>query len=242
MKPGGAYPLRRPDEGNLEAFTCAVVLVRISESQFHLGLGRADDPTEPVLHLAWHRRLRDEPLVAVIKEDPAATIRLALDPLIDETLQILSEQIATKYANRRKFFVYGFGEVSTTFDRSTGEPSELDPAFTCATFVLALLRSVGVTLLDAARWRDPTPDDLSWQRDMRVSLLESIAQGIHGADLPYAKERLLHDLDSRRYRPTDVAGASLLAPRDWPVSAVDVEPHVNWLKAELPWREASMSP
>jgi hypothetical protein len=233
----GERPLRLRGEGSEDGFTCTTVLVRTRATQFHLGLGRSDEPHEPVLHLAWHRDLRDEPLEEVIAGSkgplPAAVIKLSLDPLLDETLQVLARRVARRYANTG--LAYGFGEVTATFDQGTGVLTDDDVAFTCATFVLAMLRSVGVQMIDVSRWREPTEEDLRWQHDIGGFLVEWIQRSIHGANLARAEERLDHDLGSRRYRPTDVAAASLFGPGTWPVGSEDVEPHASMLASKLPW-------
>lgn len=231
-------PLRLRGEGSrAEAFS-AVVLVRTAEAQYHLGLRHSDEPHEPVLHLATHRMLRDEALGAVIhgrgRPLPAAVIALALDPLQDELLSILAERIAARYANRRDGLAYGFGDAVATFEQDSGHLSDPDAAFTCATFALAVLRSVGVHLVDTTRWRQPTAEDLRWQREIGALLVDWIERHVHG-DLPRAKERLTHDLGARRYRPTDVAGAALYGPGTWPAGADEVEPRARELEAALPW-------
>ncbi|TKD09264.1 hypothetical protein [Polyangium fumosum] len=110
----------------MDGFTCTTVLVRMATTQFHLGLGRSEEPHEPVLHLGWHLDLRDEPLVRVVSNRktgrmlPAAVIKLSLDPLIDETLQVLAQRVARRYANTGDGLAYGFGEATATFDRGTG--------------------------------------------------------------------------------------------------------------------------
>ena len=74
-------PLRLCGEGSLAEALCAVVLVRVEEPQFHLGLRRRDAAHEPPLHLAWHRGLLAQALAEVIQQDgrllPAAVKALA---------------------------------------------------------------------------------------------------------------------------------------------------------------------
>lgn len=166
---------------------------------------------------------------------PSAVITLSLDPLIGEALQILARRVATRYANRISIISYGFGEEFPSFEGTSGEVTDPDAAFTCATFVLAMLRSVGVQLIDATRWRPPTEEDLEWQRKTGATLLAWIHTEIHG-DLPRAKERVEHDIGSRRFRPTDVAGAALFGPDQWPVGAEEVDPRAGELEATLLWR------
>ncbi len=237
----GEFPLRRSGEGTAVSAACAVVLVRVAETQFHLGLRRGNASHEPVLHLAWHRRLRDQALDQVIKNKqrvlPSAVVALSLDPLIDEALQVLSGRVAVRYANNASIS-YGFGEVTAIFDRDTGELMTPDAAFTCATFVLAMLRSVGIRIIDGERWRAPTAEDVQWQIKIGDTLLAQIEAQYHG-ELPRAKERIEHDLGSRRYRPTDVAGAALFGREKWPVGAEEVDPRASELETVLAWLSPS---
>jgi hypothetical protein len=225
-------------DGALPDTECAIVLVRNGAAQFHLGLRHDSGPPEPVLHLAWHRRFGREALEKLTRSDgtrfAAAVIVPALDPLVDEALQVLARRVGRRYASSPSAFAYGFGEASGQFDPKTGEVSDPDAAFTCATFVLALLRSVGVRLLDSARWRALTVEDIEWQQRVGRVLLDWIEKHIHG-DLPRARERVAHDLGSRRYRPSDVAGAALFARGRWPVGSEDVDPRAQQIEAALPW-------
>ena len=239
MTSHGRFPLRLRADGAASNTACGVVLVRVSPDQFHLGLRYDDAPHEPVVHFAWHRYLRKQPLSQVTMDGsfPSAVITLPLDPAIDGALQFLAEQVVTRYVNATDVFAYSFGEVSATFDRATGELSEDDVSFTCATFVLTMLRSVGAVLLDVSRWPEPTDEDLQWQRKMEKNLLESI----HGDLLrAIAKTRLEQDFGSRRYRPTDVAGAALFHRERWPLSAEEAEPRARELMSRLPWPNAAI--
>lgn len=236
--------LRLRGEGAREDGVVALLLVRTGEAQFHLGLRHQLDRGERVLHLAWHRRLFDENLAQVIARAPgapalpAAMIAMAIDPLIDEALRVLARRVARRYANKASGSLpYGFGEASATFDQSTAQLSDPDAAFTCATFVLALLRSVGVLLIDPSRWRAPTNEDERWQREIGAQLVAWIARHVHG-DLPGAEARLARDIGQRRYRPTDVAGAALLSPASWPAGVDETDPKARSLEAILAWPRA----
>jgi hypothetical protein len=215
----------------------AVVLVRTAAAQFHLGLRRSNEAHEPVLHLAWHRDLRDQPLADVAQRKgrilPAAAIALSLDPAVNEVLQVLTRRVAIHYANGGSTIAYGFGEASATFERGTGRLTDSDAAFTCSTFVLAMLRSVGVHLIDASRWRAPTAEDVRWQREIGAALVAWIAQRVHGDLLHAEEERVTHDIGARRYRPTDVAAAALFGPETWPAGAEEIDPRARELEALL---------
>lgn len=230
------WPVRLCGEGALPETTCAIVLLRVEPAQFHLGLGRGRTPRERVLHLAWHRLLRDQELDQAIRtrdgQLPAAHIALSLDPLVDEALRVLADKVATRYANQRDSLAYGFGEVTVTFEKTSGTLGDPSAAFTCATFVLAMLRSVGVVLLDAHRWRAPTEEDLRWQQKIGKKLVEWVELHVHG-ELATVEQRVEKDMGSRRYRPTDVAGAALLPSKDRPLGEEQVGPRALELEAIL---------
>jgi hypothetical protein len=101
------------------------------------------------------------------------------------------------------------------FDRSSADilPAEVDSryGFTCATFVLAMLRStVAEELLALDQWPIPDPDDADdlWQRRMAKFLCR---------DNPEDANAVLAGLGARRFLPTDVAGAAMLSSEHWPV-------------------------
>lgn len=226
-------PIRLRGEGASADTASAVVLVRMNANQFHLGLRHGPPPGELVLHLGWHRDLRDQPLAELTRRKqkplPAAVVTLSLDPLIDGALQFFAMRVGELHADA---LLYGFGEPDAIFDKTTAELTDPDAAFTCATFVLAMLASLGVHLVDATRWRTPTAADEAWQETIGKALLAHIEAYFPG-DLLCAKERVERNKGSRRYRPTDVAGAALL-PRDKrPAGAEDVEPLAQKLECVL---------
>ncbi|MEZ4408305.1 MAG: hypothetical protein R3A52_17780 [Polyangiales bacterium] len=210
------------------------MLSRPEAVQFHLGLGRRAGSDWSMLHLAWHRILRDQSLDELRRDYPCpyAVVSLPLDPLVDEALRTLARRVARRYANGLNGPAYGFGEARATFAPDDARLSDPDAAFTCATFVLQMLRSVGVRLVDPERWRAPTPDDLRWQETVGARLVAWIDQRLHG-DLLRARERIDHDLGALRFRPADVAGAALLPSDEWPATADAVAPHARFLEGLL---------
>ncbi len=213
-----------------------IVLLRSQPRQLHVGLGRNSPQREQVLHLAWHRVLRDEALDELRASEagarPCVIVSLWLDPAVETLLRVLARRISARYDSRLGGPAYGFGATEARFSEGTGELDDPDAAFTCATFVLQVLRSAGVRLLDASRWRELTDEDLAWQREIGAALIEWIERVVHG-DLSRAKERVSHDLGARRFRPSDVAGAALIDPASRPAGAQEVAPHATRLEALL---------
>lgn len=213
-----------------------MVLARAKPGQLHLALGRREATLERVLHLRWHRVLRDEPLDVALQggNGPLACVivSLWLDPAIAPVLRVLSRRITARYGSALQGPAYGFGDAKAMFDQGTGALDDADAAFTCATFVLQLLRSVGVRLLDPTRWRQPTQDDLAWQRQIGARLVAWIDGVIH-QELEQAQDRMEHDLGALRFRPSNVAGSALIDPALRPASAAEVEPHATRLESLL---------
>jgi hypothetical protein len=156
----------------------------------------------------------------------------SLGILLLATTRLTREHFARRAAFVERLRVWLIGRAGRTEQRV--DAMDADGAFTCSTFVLAMLRSVGVELIDATRWRVPTKEDLRWQREIGQKLLEWIAARIHG-DLVRAKERVAEDRGSRRYRPLDVAGAALFGPETWPVGVDEVDPRGRELEVMLSW-------
>jgi hypothetical protein len=108
-----ASPIRLRGEGASADTASAIVLVRTNANQFHLGLCHGPPPAELVLHLGWHRDLRDQPLAELTRRKQktlsAAIVALSLDPLIDGALQFLATRVGELHADA---LVYGLGETT----------------------------------------------------------------------------------------------------------------------------------
>lgn len=231
-----AGPLRLDGAGVEGDVAFSMVLTRVKPNQLHLGLGCRDAEHERVLHHAWHRILRAESLEELLTVRgvrlPCVVVGLWLDPAVETALRILWSDVAVQYGHGLAGPAYGFGDATALFDPWTGALDDPDAAFTCATFVLQLLRSVGVQLLDPTRWRQPTEDDLAWQHQIGARLVAWIDGVIH-QELERAQDRMEHDLGALRFRPSDVAGSALIDPALRPASAAEVDPHATRLESLL---------
>lgn len=100
---------------------------------------------------------------------------------------------------------YGFRYDRSRFE-STGELrlGSDEVGLTCATFLLAVFRSVGVELLRLDEWPERAEDEKRWTA--LLAMLES--QGVDAAHL----KALRGQTNARRYRPDEVAAGSSVTP------------------------------
>lgn len=207
----------------------AVYVARTGRSQFHVGLYHRDHGDASVLHFAWDRKLRDAYRDSFEAHD-YRLVALSLDEDDAQTLCALCRRVARRHPAT---FRYRFVDWRPRFDLTTAEvvppPTDQRYGFTCATFVLAMLRSALLEeLLALDQWPAPIPDDTDerWQRRI--------------ADLLCAKEASTEDremviggIGARRILPTDVAGGAMHSREHWPVGFVDSRRQGDQISAYL---------
>lgn len=135
----------------------AIYIVRTYPTQFHAGLYHRDHGSSSVLHFAWDRELRNDAPGDVVEGHDYGLIALSLDEDDAQTLCALCRQVARKHSVT---FRFRFAEWRPRFDLDTAEviPAAIDEryGFTCATFVLAMLRSAILEeLLALDQWPVP---------------------------------------------------------------------------------------
>jgi hypothetical protein len=196
----------------------AIYVARTGRAQFHAGLYHRDHGDASVLHFAWDRDLRNDAPGDVFEGRDYGFIALSLDEDDAQTLCALCRQVAGRHALT---FRFRFAEWRPQFDRITAEvvPPATDErfGFTCATFVLAMLRSAVVEeLLALDQWPVPMPDDTDdrWQKKLAKMLCPDEAS-------PADVARVLAGIGARRVLPTDVAGGAMQSREHWPVGFVD---------------------
>jgi hypothetical protein len=209
----------------------AVCVSRTGRAQFHAGLYHRDHGPAKVLHFAWDRELHDDVPEDLFGARGHGLVALSLDDDDAQTLCALCRRVARAHAVSLR---YRFMEWRPRFDLTTAEivPSSEDPryGFTCATFVLAMLRSAVVEeLLALDQWPAPSPHDTDdqWQRRLAERLFagEASPQDTH----------VLAGIGARRVLPTDVAGGAMRSRELWPVSFVDSRREGEQIAACLPW-------
>jgi hypothetical protein len=196
----------------------AVCVARMGRVQFHAGLYHRDHGAGRVLHFAWDRELRDDAPGDLFEARDHGLVALSLDDDDAQTLSALCRRVARRHSVTLR---YRLAEWQPRFDLTTAEvvPLPTDPryGFTCATFVLAMLRSAVVEELIALdQWPVPTPHDTDdrWQKALAERLCSSAAS-------PEDVAGVLAGIGARRVLPTDVAGAAMRSRERWPVGFVD---------------------
>lgn len=173
--------------------------VVLSPSGEHVGvLWRGDDGALHRLHLAFDHDLRNDA--------PSDDADAAPSPLEPERLAQVAQMCRRVWKRHQtRGLRYGF-----RYDRSRFEASgELrlgadEHGLTCATFVLALYRSVGVELLRLDEWPVRADDTTRW--DALLAVLE--AANVDAAHI----KALRGQTNARRYRPDEVTAGSSVPP------------------------------
>lgn len=196
----------------------AIYIARTGHTQFHAGLYHRDHGSPRVLHFAWDRELCNDAPDDVLEGRNYGLVALSLDEDDAQTLCALCRLVAGRHSATLRF---RFAEWRPRFDLITAEvvpPAVEDRhGFTCATFVLAMLRSaVFEELLALDEWPIPAPNDADdrWQRRLVRLLCPAEAP-------PEDVAAVLAGIGARRVRPTDVAGGAMQSREQWPVGFVD---------------------
>lgn len=171
--------------------------------QYHVGIvyRDPDDNHAYFLHLAWHCRLRRDHY----GETPVAGEHLWIIPPFDEIDlgNIISVCRNIWSANRDGKIPYGFSSYASFFNTTTWQqlagPANI--GLTCASFVLATFKTAEIDLIRPETWT-ARPDDQAW-KEWVLANLECAGAGRDHINLVKTQ------IAGLRYRPTDVAAASL---------------------------------
>lgn len=177
------------------------------EFGLHAGfLYRVDGSEARLAHFAWHEIQRDdEPDDNYVWND--------ID--LDESNRLVVASWLDERRGKPDKIPYGFRTDGSPYDPDTGDfiSPPIGQGFTCATFIIGVLKHLGFNLLIEDTWPSSREDDVVWQTGIIAKLQEYHASAEH-------VEALKHDLGTRRFRPEEVCGATCLAP-DWPVNFDD---------------------
>ncbi len=160
----------------------------------HIGVAWRDtDGNLRWLHLAFHHRLRNEAVPA-----DHAWVASRIEP---ERLALVAAMCERVVARNGRRIPYGFRYVASRFvDDGSLVLGPDERGLTCATFVLAIYASVGITLLHLDDW---TPRD-----DDRERLDELVALLREHCDDEKHIDAVAQEVKGVRFRPAEVAGGS----------------------------------
>jgi hypothetical protein len=124
----------------------AAILARTPHGNLHAGIVYFQDGAARFLHLAWQDTLANDWTLGGVWACPS------VEPERLESVAGMCRLVWREYENSQRF-PYALRFEGTSFDHSgrlvLGARSR---GLTCATFILAVLRSVGVTLVDEGSW------------------------------------------------------------------------------------------
>ena len=216
-----------PDAPLDQLRSAGVAIMPTDPGRWHAGmLHRAGTETVRMLDLAWDHWLRNSP-----PSNECAWVQLDLP--VERLLSIaaMCRRIAKLHARLGGGLPYAFRYQETTFSANGAVLlGKTEHGLTCATFVLAVLRSTGVELLDFAGWphRD---EDVIRHREL-LAMLQS--------DSRVAEEHVaavVAEVSCVRYRPEEVVGAASFA--DLPVTFVDAQAAAGRIATAFAFRAAS---
>lgn len=182
-------------------------LLKSQEFGVHAGFIYKIDEDDPrVAHLAWHEDQRDNQIDATYLWSPM--------PFLEEpNCHVVASWLHVR-RSKPDLIPYGFRVDGRVYDAESDAfiPPPPGQGLTCATFIVAVLRHLGFSLLVGASWPNDRQDDREWQEAVVAALKEQ------GASEQHVKA-LAEDVGARRYRPDEVVGAATLA--EWPVAFPD---------------------
>lgn len=194
-----AFKVNHPDKRSFdEVEDLGVVLRKVNDSgQLHVGLlHKPDDKPPHVLHLQTHLDLRNE-----VPSAGYRWIQVDLDDLNRRALVGLCEAIAGAQAK----IPYGFAFNGAYFS-ATGNFLEqgLGKGLTCATFIMAVFRTLHFETLKVSEWRS-REGDLEWQTEMVGHLRRK-----HGELLA---DVVGNHIGDPRFRPEEAAAGAVSSDR-----------------------------
>jgi len=189
------------------------VAISDNNGQRHVGfLYKIDDKVPYLLHLAWHYMLRSAPEGE--NDGPNESYMWAdVAELENEERRVVASYLST-IAELKPLIPYGLKAERITFDTKTGEIvcQPEGRGFTCATFLLSVMKTLGYNVVDESSWPDDRAGDAEWQERI-IELLRRRA--------PEHADAVRRDLPCARFRPEEVTGAS--AKVGWPHNCAEAE-------------------
>ncbi len=182
----------------------AVAICAVNNIQHHVGILHklGDNSSVELLHLAWHRDLRNGP--------PSEKYHWVAPQIPSPRLRQVAARCRQIFRANPDSIPYAFSPSNDCFDETTGQ-FLLGPTrcgLTCATFVVAVFRSTGVDVLKPETWPVGLPEDLAWQ--------DFVLHALENCNTPASQEHIDSVRNERggiRIRPEHVAAAVTISPQ-----------------------------
>ncbi len=164
----------------------------------HIGLAfHGREHKLALLHLGWHRDIREEPFPR------PAGLQIAAECAMPRLCSMQVTAILRCIASNNPAIEYGFNIATRhVFDRrGRFLRSKARGGLTCATFVIEVFRAVSLRIVDENTW----PAD-----GANTAWMQAVAQLLQQKEsMAYAK-RAMRDFDGRRLKPEEVAYAAAI--------------------------------
>ncbi len=183
---------------------------RVTASQWHVGMLYKFGAAEARLrHQCSHDYLRDEEA----KGHECHFLWVDIAALDDINKKLIAGKL-TKAGGDKIPYGIGFQEGGSYIDNETLRYINTNPGMglTCASYILAVLASLGFRPLDIEHWKS-TEADIAWQ----TSIL--LAVGIPHQSEHYIKET--NNIGAPRFRPEHIVASGLES--EWPIDQLTAE-------------------
>lgn len=179
-----------------------IILERLKSGSIHVGfLYRIETSDAYILHLRGHRKLLHEPPRA-----GQLCVLCQVEPLRLPSIAAFARRLWRK--NKSQGIPYAFSSPEQDWFSAEGSlllgPERL--GLTCANFVLALYRAVGLPLVQLDTWPE-REDDAAWQQSILDEWAPAIAEARHNTQEHFAQVR--NEIGTVRCRPIEIGGAAL---------------------------------
>lgn len=195
----------------------------------HLGIAYSEeDGSAKLMHLGWHKDFR---LDAYPTQNPlwiAAIV--AMPPSRSSQTVALLRMMAEDHKDPKKESTLGYGinalaGIGSIDGSATYAPSPGCDGLTCSTFIVEMLRAVGVELIQMATW--PSTDrNLAWGRAIVCMLRNANVPEVH-------VKKVEANVSGLRIRPEEVAAAAEVPAAERPVAYADVVNRADALLAQI---------
>lgn len=204
---------------NIDTVCIAIARPDRKKKQQHIGLLYFDGEKVKFLHLAWHCDLLKE-----TPDEKYLWLDIPLDPINKMHLATVCELIYE--TNKEAGIPYGLSINGTGFAKDGRYTADEHYAgLTCATFVIQVLRSQGLQIIDFDKWQHRQADK-RWQMQT-VQKLERRASREH---IQYQRKKIQEG--AARFKPEEVAVAASLPNPPYGAEAIK-EPTSILLKAVI---------